>query len=568
MQQAKNSSEPRRSELYLQAASLLMQENQNSKALETLDLVDRSLLNPEKSTLYIQLRGELLIANQQVEEALNWLSQQDQASPQTLILVAKTQSLRGRHIASAALFATAIDRSENADQQWSIDLWQILLNLDIADIEAAYALYTDQPLNPWLSLAIILKNDVGSLQAQQERLQLWLNRYTGHAVAEYLPAQARTIQELNSQQHIAVLLPLQGRTGNAGKTLRDGISAAYLADTNSHKKLVFYNTAGNEDISAVYTRAVTAGADAIIGPLLKDNVRKILSVASVDIPILALNVTEPAAQGFQMGLASSDETSVATEQAAALGYQTALIVSPNTKWGEKLASEYRDNWEKLGGTITNHAIFEQDSELSDKVKTALNVTNSEQRANKLKSTLSTELLFQARRRQDIDAVFIAASPAQARSIKPILAFHFAGDLPVYATSTIYTGYMNPARDSDLNGIHFAETPWALTQQQDVKRQINLYIAQGAANSKNLYAMGIDAYNLLPRLSYLRLYPAQKFTGYTGSYAANGSGILTREPDWAQFSGGRAIAAIKLNTAGMEASNDIQGREEHPDTKHN
>ena len=68
-------------------------------------------------------------------------------------------------------------------------------------------------------------------------------------------------------------------------------------------------------------------------------------------------------------------------------------------------------------------------------------------------------------------MFLAATPQQARQIKPTLAFQYAGDLPVYATSHLYTGTNNPTQDQDLNGIRFCETPWLLNPSDPTRQQV-------------------------------------------------------------------------------------------------
>ena len=70
-----------------------------------------------------------------------------------------------------------------------------------------------------------------------------------------------------------------------------------------------------------------------------------------------------------------------------------------------------------------------------------------------------ELEFEPRRRQDIDIVFMAAFPAGARQLMPQLAFHHGADLPVHATSHVWSGVPDPANDRDLDGVVFGDMPW-------------------------------------------------------------------------------------------------------------
>ncbi|NIW24215.1 MAG: penicillin-binding protein activator, partial [Gammaproteobacteria bacterium] len=69
--------------------------------------------------------------------------------------------------------------------------------------------------------------------------------------------------------------------------------------------------------------------------------------------------------------------------------------------------------------------------------------------------------FEPRRRQDVDMIFFAADPGAARLLAPQFRFHFAGDLPTYATSEIYEAAARGS-DPDLNGVIFADIPWLLT----------------------------------------------------------------------------------------------------------
>ena len=58
----------------------------------------------------------------------------------------------------------------------------------------------------------------------------------------------------------------------------------------------------------------------------------------------------------------------------------------------------------------------------------------------IRSIFGSDTEFTPRRRQDADVVFLfSQNDSEARSIKPLLAFHYAGDLPVFALSNIYNG---------------------------------------------------------------------------------------------------------------------------------
>jgi outer membrane PBP1 activator LpoA protein len=162
------------------------------------------------------------------------------------------------------------------------------------------------------------------------------------------------------------------------------------------------------------------------------------------------------------------------------------------------------------------------------------------------------LEYEAVRRNDIDVIFLAASSEQARLIRPQLRFHDAGDIPVYSTGRVYTGQPNPAQNRDLNGIRFPTTPWQLdnTEKDDLP---DLESLRGG-NFASLYAVGHDAWNILPWLELMRKDPDFTFPGYSGSYRAGMAANLARDPAWAVFSRGRP-APLVIEQEAMPESDD-------------
>ena len=84
-------------------------------------------------------------------------------------------------------------------------------------------------------------------------------------------------------------------------------------------------------------------------------------------------------------------------------------------------------------------------------------------------------------------------------IKSQLKFHFSGDVPVYATSTIFA--MDGRSDSDLNGVMFADTPWIIGPQSWLAELPDLYAEYWPKERRlgRLHAMGYDAYLLINEL---------------------------------------------------------------------
>jgi outer membrane PBP1 activator LpoA protein len=168
----------------------------------------------------------------------------------------------------------------------------------------------------------------------------------------------------------------------------------------------------------------------------------------------------------------------------------------------------------------------------------LKIDESKARKDRLQNTLQMTLEFEPVHRQDVDVIFLAASSNQAKLIRPQLKFHEAGDIPVYATSRIYTGQPDPAGNQDLDGIRFPAAPWQLTHPSEAEIPNFVSIRHGSRSA--LFALGQDAWNLLPWLSLMHKDPDFTFPGQSGYYRSAKGEALQREPAWAEFKSGRPV----------------------------
>jgi len=146
-------------------------------------------------------------------------------------------------------------------------------------------------------------------------------------------------------------------------------------------------------------------------------------------------------------------------------------------------------------------------------------------------------------------VFLAARPQQGRAIRPQLQFHHAEDLPVFATSHIYTGQHSIA-DRDLEGVSFPDSPWVLGDSRGVglsREQLAAALPGYDDRFARLTAMGIDSYNLIPVLPRLKANPRETLAGATGTLSVDTLNLVRRRMVWAQFHDGvpRTLDAPEL-----------------------
>ena len=114
-------------------------------------------------------------------------------------------------------------------------------------------------------------------------------------------------------------------------------------------------------------------------------------------------------------------------------------------------------------------------------------------------------------------------------------------LPIFATSHVYAGVDDTSANGDLDGVEFCDAPWLFDAQSGLPRHDDvanlLPTARGGA--ARLFAFGMDAWNLVPYLDWLRDHPGSYLPGASGQLTADQFGRVRRVLIWARFQGGLA-----------------------------
>ena len=292
------------------------------------------------------------------------------------------------------------------------------------------------------------------------------------------------------------------------------------------------------------------GVDYIVGPLEKEAINQLYDNAVMPIKILALNRQDLRKDEIgnknliQFSLSPEDEAEHIAEIAMSDGHKQALVLTPNTPWGNRLTETFSQHWIKLGGEITGRVSFiNNTTDFSTPVKELLNIDKSEQRARNLRNKLNIKIHNVERRRKDVDFIFAAAIPEDARQLIPQIRFYHADDLPIYSTSHIFTGIIDASKDIDLNNVIFVDMPWILDTERQlsiIQDALNRNWTQEKSQYRRLYALGIDAYNLIPDIYRLTHEENSFFLGETGSLTINSANIVKRSLRKAKFSEGKPV----------------------------
>ncbi len=163
---------------------------------------------------------------------------------------------------------------------------------------------------------------------------------------------------------IALLLPLT--SGEAGlrqtaEILKDASLLALFDQRNPTIKLVPYDTEGTMQGTAKATeRAITDGANVILGPLLSTNV-EVAAVLSrqANIPMLTFNNRlDSAGNGvYVLGHSPRFEVETIMEYAMSKGLTRFAVLVPDDEYGEIILESARDTAELTGGQLTRVAYY-------------------------------------------------------------------------------------------------------------------------------------------------------------------------------------------------------------------
>ncbi len=267
-----------------------------------------------------------------------------------------------------------------------------------------------------------------------------------------------------------MLLPIEGGLAPAARAIRDGILSAYLQQPGD-AVLRFYSSGDtSESAIAAYLQAREDGATQIVGPLRNDSASALASLGNPGVPILLLNEpTENKPAGPEqktsvnsLSLSQTEEAMAIADNALSHGQKKAILIVPDSAWGARIETAFATQFVQGEGRISDTTRFNSAvEEYSDMLTRLLKIDESKQRKTDLQSRLGIPLNFEPSRRDDFDFIFMAASPEEGRELKPLLRFHDAGDVPVYAMGRIFNGRQEAASDQDLNDIVFPVTTWQL-----------------------------------------------------------------------------------------------------------
>lgn len=567
LRRAESAASPAREDLLILAARAYLESGRAGAAATVLKRIDPAALPPSYHTRWQLAQAEVELATGRYTEAFQRLVRAGDGPPMAPDLLQRLYLLRaqaqlglGRDVAAAReliarerLLADPAAVLANRQQ-----LWAVLQDADPGALSAATRISSDTVLAGWSELALISRQHAADPAALSAAVDAWQGRYPGHPAPEsLLRALGGPAPDIGRPGQVALLLPLASEFGRAAQAVHDGFMAAAAADRDPRAPTIrVYDTGGEPDLApSYYDLAVREGADFVVGPLGREAVHAVARKPRLQVPTLLLGSVEADSDVppsvYQLSLEPEQEARQVALRAWLDGHRVAAVLAPASEWGTRMRSAFVDRWERLGGVVAATANYAPGAEdYSAPIRTLLNVDRSEARADRLSRILGTRLEFEPRRRQDIEFIFLAANVRDGRLLKPQISFHQGHDVPVYATSHIYAGSPSPVNDADLEGIRFADMPWMLAEEgrvSEIRQRLRDEWPGAGTPLERLYALGIDAYRVIPELARLQRDGMAVYHGVTADLTMDGQGRLQRRLYWARFEDGSPVMLDRFSS---------------------
>lgn len=273
---------------------------------------------------------------------------------------------------------------------------------------------------------------------------------------------------------ISLLLPLDSPDfAPLASAVHAGCDAAFSLQPVRPRLEIARTDASAARVIDAWDTAAQRGANVIIGPITRLTVSALAKAllsrtpsSSSPAPLtLTLNAPDEATalppRFYTFGLSVEQEARAIARTAWVEGQRTAVVVQHRGTLELRASRAFADDWLAYGGRIIDVRDFDAASNL--------------------------EALRGQLARSGADLLFLAASAGEARRVRPYLN----NQIPVYATSQVNDGRLDPGANVDLTGIRFVDMPWLLEPDHAA---VMVYPRQESLSPdlQRFYALGIDA----------------------------------------------------------------------------
>ncbi|NVK31852.1 MAG: penicillin-binding protein activator [Gammaproteobacteria bacterium] len=493
--------------LYIRAASAYLDAGETTQAKSVLAQVDTTdaTLNAIRG---IEL-ARIAVLEGRYQEALALLPSVPSNDTNLITRRAVTESAAQEglgNLAQALQLRLQLDGLPNLNPTLQLQnhraVWRILSQVPYNQRESLASSVSHVDITGWL----LLLNAYNSGAQRDQMVSQWKARFSVHPAATSGFVDQIATMGVNADVSaigsgaVAILLPITGRAANFSNEIAKG--AMGLAEREGFSGNLF-TVDTNNGVQTAVIEATQRGAQAIIGPLTKDNVSAIMVMAERTVPAIALNdLGYPSQDGsvIQFGLNPENEGEDAADFAIKNGRSRAYIIAPANISGDRITSAFASTFEAMGGSVVGETRFDPNGvDFSQSIRQASG------------SIAGADMIFMPARRQ------------AARLLGAQLKFEKI-NLPIIATSRINEGRFDARLDGELIGLMFNDAPAIFEgRYSDVSN-----------DAARLRAFGADALRLANAAPSLVANPQQSIQGESGSLRIDGGLRVRRILDWGKF----------------------------------
>jgi outer membrane PBP1 activator LpoA protein len=405
---------------------------------------------------------------------------------------------------------------------------------------------SDATVRGWLEAASVALDNARNPTLGANRLAAFRARYPSHPALTALSGEPgvgieEPVASLAAAPHVALMLPLSGRTSAPAAQIRDGFMTAYYQlSTATRPRLRVYDTAITS-IADTVAQAHAAGATFIVGPLTREEVVAAGEMMTSRPPILALNflpADRPTPERFyQFALSPEDDARAVARYIGSTGRRRGVLLTPEGDWGTRVGAAFDEELRAAGGFLLGQASFgtAARTDFSDSIMQVLRTDDSRTRHQRIQATIGQKLDYEPRRRPDIQFIFAPSQPGTARQLRPQLRFHLAGDIPTYTLGDAYEPH--PTANQEIDGVMFPDMPWMLGDDGlsgEVRESARQAFGDAASRRGRLFAFGYDAFRIAASLQRGAVINPQ---GLTGTLSLDAQGRVRRELQWVRIKNG-------------------------------
>ena len=309
---------------------------------------------------------------------------------------------------------------------------------------------------------------------------------------------------------IALILPLESPTyGRAAEAVKAGfLAAAARAGSSARVRVIGH---GDDGVLLAVAAAEASGVGLVVGPLTRDDLKTVLSMAPARPRMLALNQLDDGAplpaDAYSLALSVDSDATLLARAARADGARSVALVAADGPLQRRFVAAFETEWRRDGGTPPRNYHFDPNPDV-------------------------LALLRREVASGQPDAIVLAVDGEYAALTKSFLP-----PARVYAISQIADDLPSPI-SHDLDGVRYVEIPW-LADPDDPALANMPHANLGNPILERLYALGLDAFALAQMLAVPVPPSRVELDGATGHLSLTPSRSFARQGRMMEIRDGRA-----------------------------